>query len=176
LPAARQPNWQEFPNKGRYVFLPRLRAVVVFDNIARHAQAEFAGDRNIYVDIKKQTVHFLFRNQVLVRFKKGNSKGVGSNIETQTVLDFVDPQRTIPGLVPEIMKVEVCYRHDDLGILLDQVEVVARDRHKRIWAYPIDRAAPAAEIVSLPLRTPDTTPPAVVQREPTPEEKSDDSD
>lgn len=165
--------WQEFPNKGKYVFLPRMRAVVVFDAIARLSQHEFAGDANINVIVKKQTVQFLFHKQVLVRFKKGNSNGVGSNIETQAVLDFVDPQRTIPGLVPDIMKVEVCYRPDELGIVLDEVAVVARDRYKRIWSCPLDRATPTAGITTLPPRAPDTTPPTVVPRQPVPDEKTD---
>jgi hypothetical protein len=165
--------WQEFPDKGKYIFLPRLRAVVVFDAIARLSQLEFVDDPNIHVIVKKQTIQFLFHKQVLLRFKKGNSKGVGSNIETQAVLDFIDPQRTIPGLIPDIMKVEVCYRHDELGITLDEVAVVARDRRKRIWSYPLDRATPSAEVTPLPPRTPDTTPPIVVEREPAQDKKPD---
>jgi hypothetical protein len=165
--------WLALPDRGRFVFTPRVRAVLVFDFIARRALKEFDGDPNIYVLTRKQTVHFLFKDQVLVRFKKGNSKGVGSNIVTQEVLDFVDPQRTIPGLVPEIMKIEVCYRPNNIGISLEEVAVVARNRHKRIWAYPIDREEPGAEIIPMPPRMPDATPPIVLPRAPKPIEKSD---
>lgn len=144
--------WQEFPGKGKLVFPARARAVLVFDYIARRAQEEFNGDANIHVIVKKQTIQFLFKQQVLLRFKKGNARGVGSNILTQTVLDFIDPQRVIPGLVPEIMKVEVCYSIDDMGIGLDEVAVVARNEKKRIWAYPLDETASGAgaEIVPMP--------------------------
>ena len=100
--------WLTLPYRGRFVFPARARAVIVFDFIARRAQEEFDGDPNIKVLVKKQTVQFLFRDRVLTRFKKGNGKGIGSNIITQAVLDFVDPQRNIPGLVPHLLKVEFC--------------------------------------------------------------------
>jgi hypothetical protein len=162
--------WLDLPDRGRFLFPLRVRAVLVFDAIARFALAEFDKDPNIRVMLKKQTVHFLFRDLVLVRFKKGNSKGVGSNIETQTVLDFIDPQRSIPGLVPEIMRVEVCYAPDDIGVGLDEVAVVARDRYRRAWAYSIERGGPS--VIPIPTRQPDHTPPIVVPRQPKPDDKS----
>jgi hypothetical protein len=166
--------WLAIPNRGGFVFLPRVRAVLVFDFIAKHALAEFDGDPHIHVIVKgQQTVHFLFKDTVLVRFKKGNAKGVGSNIETQAVLTFIDPQGVIPGLVPEIMKIEICYRPDAFGIDLEEVAVVARDRRQRLWAYPIERKRPTAEVVDLPPRKPDETPPTVVPRQPRPGEKAE---
>ena len=158
--------WLDISWRGRLVYEPRARAVLVFDFIARRARDEFAGDPNIHVITKKQTVSFLFRDQVHIRFKKGNAKGVGSNIVTQAVLDIIDPQRTIPGLVPDIMKVEVCWSPDDLGIDLDEVAVVARDKTKRIWAYPIERREIASTVVPMPTRGPDESPPELVPRVP----------
>jgi hypothetical protein len=167
--------WLDIPDRSRFVFMRRVRATLVFDFIARHAIAEFAGDPNIHVIVKsRQTVHFLFKEVVLVRFKLGNSKGVGSNIETQAVLDFIDPQGIIPGLVPEVLKVEICYSPDELGINLQEVAVVARNRRRRIWAYPIDRRG--ADVVGIPPRTPDTTPPVVEPRQPQNVEKSKDDE
>jgi len=124
--------WRDLPYNGRFIFQARARAVIVFDFIARRAQEEFDGDPNIKVLVKKQTVHFLFKNSVLGRFKKGNGKGIGSNIVTQEVLDFIDPQRNIPGLIPDIMKVEFCYKIDDMGFDLENLEVVARNEHSRL--------------------------------------------
>lgn len=166
--------WNEFPGKAKLVFLARARAVLVFDYIARRALECFDGDKNIHVIVKKQTIQFLFNDRVLLRFKTGNANGVGSNIQTQAVLDFIDPNREIPGLIPEIMKVEVCYALDELGLKLGEVAVVARDSTSRLWAYPLDRKEQGANIVSLRPRAPDSTPPAVVPRKPNPEEKSDD--
>jgi hypothetical protein len=158
--------WLEYPHKGRLVFLARFRAVFVFDAIARNAMAEFDDDKEIHVKVEKQTVKFLFRKQVFARFKKGNDKGVGSNIETQAVLDFIDPNRTIPGLLPDVMRVEFCYGVDQLGLNLSEIAVVARNRNQRIWAYAIDRSEPTADVVPLPPRTPDHTPPVIFPRKP----------
>ncbi|MGH7040373.1 MAG: hypothetical protein ACREE4_03185 [Stellaceae bacterium] len=164
--------WQEFPLRGRFVFPRRARAVIVFDFIARLAVAEFDGDSNVRVMIKKQTVHFLFRDQVFLRFKKGNEKGIGSNIETQAVLNIIDPQGVIPGLIPEIMKVEIVYTPDNIGVALQEVAVVARNIQTRIWSYPLD--IPSGTVEPFPTPPPDVTPPHVVPRYPTPEEKPSD--
>lgn len=158
--------WQGLPDRGRFVFVPRMRATFVFDRIASHAITEFNDDKHIHVIIKKQTVRFVFQDKVIVRFKLSNVDGVGSNILTQEVLDFIDPQRTIPGLIPDIMKIEICYRPDDLGLNLDEVAVVARDHRRRLWSYPIEPAAPAAPVVPIPPRGPDESPPVLVPRRP----------
>lgn len=158
--------WLDYPNKGRLVFVARFRAVYVFDAIARNALAEFHDDKNIHVQVEKQTVKFLFKNQVFTRFKKGNDKGIGSNIETQAVLDFIDPNRMIPGLLPDVMRVEFCYGIDSLGLNLSEVAVVARDRNRRVWAYPLDRAEPGADILPFPPSSPDHTPPTVFPLKP----------
>ncbi len=168
--------WMAIEWRGKLVYEPRARAVLVFDFIARRAREEFAGDANIHVLAGKQTVKFMFKDQVVIRFKKGNAKGVGSNIETQAVLNFIDPQRTIPGLIPEIMKVEVCWNPDDLGIDLTEVAVVARDKKKRLWAYALDRAAPAADVVPIRPRAPDQTPPLIVPRVAPPKEGAKDEE
>jgi hypothetical protein len=160
-------DWLALPGRGGFVFLARVRAVLVFDFIAKHAIAEFSDDPNIEVMAgNRQTVHFLFKDKVLVRFKKGNARGVGSNIETQEVLNFIDPQGVIPGLVPEIMKIEICYRTDAVGLALDEVAIVARAHRTRVWAYPIGPSAPSADVVPMPTRDPDQSPPIVVPRKP----------
>ena len=77
-----------------------------FRRLKTTALAEFDGNTDIHAIVDGQTVKFLFRDQVLVRFKKANSKGIGSNIETQAVLEFVDPQLKLPQFLPEIYKIE----------------------------------------------------------------------
>lgn len=160
--------WMACEIRGRLIF-PRTKSDIVFDMIARHAVAEFDGDPDIHVIAKHSTVKFLFRNTVLVRFKKGNGSGIGSNIVTQAVLDFVDPERNLFDL-PDILKVEVCYQPDRLGTQVKEVAVVARDRNKRLWAYPLE-AERGADIIPLPPRAPDDSPPAIVVK--TPSEKSE---
>ena len=168
--------WLDFPGKSKLMFPGRFRATFVFDAIARNAILEFTGDKNIHVSVERQTVKFLFKDQVFTRFKKGNSKGVGSNIETQAVLDFIDPMRTIPGLLPEIMRVEFCYAIDQLGLSLSDVAVVARDRNRRLWAYSIPAAQPSAGVIPFPPPKPDLTPPTVFQKKPAADEESNKSE
>lgn len=153
--------WMESDFPGRLIF-SRAKSDVIFDFIARHALAEFVDD-DIHVIAKNSTVKFLFRDQVLVRFKKGNAKGVGSNIETQATLDFIDPNREIPGFLPDVFKVEVCYQPDKLGTQIKEVAVVARNRTKRVWAYPLAAAA-GAEIIPFQPRIGDDAPPMVIPR------------
>ena len=139
--------WLELPNRAR--FSARSRASCVFDIIRRMALEEFHGDPNIRAIPKGQTVHFLFRDQVLVRFKKANGAGVGANIETQAVIQFVDPQMSIPGLLPEIYRVEVCYHLNKLQTQMDTLAVTARDRRRKIWSYELARPA-SGSVVPLP--------------------------
>jgi hypothetical protein len=99
--------WMEQDIRTRLIYT-RTSSNAVFDFIARHALAEFGEDSEVRDIAKCGTIQFLFRDRVLVRFKKSNARGIGSNIETQAILDFVEPSRDIPGLVPDLMKVEVC--------------------------------------------------------------------
>jgi hypothetical protein len=159
--------WMECDVRGRLIF-SRSGSNTIFDFIARHALAEFGEDPQVHDIAKGGTVQFLFRDRVLVRFKKSNANGVGSNIETQAVLDFVDPHRDIPGMLPDIMKVEVCYQTDALGTQLKEVAVVARNRTKRVWAYPLTPAQ-TAEIIPLRIVATGDTPAIVI----TPKKPSD---
>lgn len=162
--------WMECDVRGRLIS-NRAKANVVFDFIARHAVAEFGEDPDIHVIPKNNTVKFLFCDQVLVRFKKGNANGVGSNIETQATLNFIDPQRALPDFLPDVLKVEVCYQPDRLGTQIKEIAVVARNRTKRVWAYPLQPSA-GAEIITLPGRPADDTPPVVTPKKPAADEPS----
>lgn len=151
---------KQIPNYRGFIY-GRTRSNIHFDFIVQEALAEFDGDPNIRVIVERQTVKFLFNDRVLVRFKKGNSKGIGGNIITQAVLDFIDPQLNIPGLLPDLHKVEVCHQVDELGLSLKNLAIVARDVSRRIWSYPIP-AAGGAEVVPIPVPTNDLPPPPQV--------------
>ena len=160
--------WMEVPDRGR--FSARSRASMVFDFIRTGALEEFDGDPRVNGIIKGQTVHFLFRDRVLVRFKKANNAGLGSNIQTQAVLYFVDPpQLELPDLLPEIHHIEVCYHLDKLATHMDQLAATARQRNRKLWSYELQHP-PSAEIVPFP-PAPDggKRPPEVRVRKPKPE-------
>ena len=166
-------DWLATPDRSRFRYA-RTRANIIFEHIIRHALDEFDGDgaETVKALVEAQTVKFLLHNWVLARFKKGNAKGVGSNIETGAFLSFVDPQGSFAGL-PEIHRIEIVYQLNFLATDYAEVAVVARDRHTRIWAYPLT-SRPTAEVIPLvPRPTPVLTPPVVTPKAP-PQEKSGD--
>ena len=144
-------DWLATPNRAQYVY-GRTRANIIFDHIIRHALVEFDGDGDSTVKALReaQSVKFLFHGTVVARFKKGNARGVGGNIETQAVLDFIDPQSSFDGL-PEVQRVEIVYQLNILGTGFAEVSVVARDRHTRVWSYQLT-SRPSAEVI--PIFTP----------------------
>lgn len=162
-------DWAAVPNKAWFLH-GRTRANIIFDLIARHAQGEFGDDSDVHVIREPQTVKFLFLDRVLARFKKGNAKGVGSNIETQAVMDFIDPQGSFAGL-PDVHRVEIVYQLNILGTGYAEVAVVARNQRTRVWAYPLT-GRPSAEIIPMPTRTPPVLTPPVV----TPKPRADETD
>ena len=133
--------------------------------------AEFENDTDVHVIREPQTVKFLFLDRVLARFKKGNAKGVGSNIETQAVLDFIDPQASFAGL-PDVHRVEIVYQLNILGTGYAEVAVVARNQRTRVWAYPLT-GRPSADIIPMPARTPPVLTPPTVTAKPRADEQSD---
>jgi hypothetical protein len=112
---------------------------------------------------------------VLLRFKKANGSGLGSNIETLAVLEFIDPQIPLFAL-PPIFRVEVCYRLDKLATRIKTLAVTARQGKMKLWNYELARATTGA-VISFPSRPTgdDGAPPEVRLRKPAekPAEKSD---
>ena len=140
------------------VLYPRTMANYVFDAIARHAIAEFADDPSVSVRIEPQTVKFFFRGKVVGRFKKDSSGKLGSNISTQAVLDYIEPDGVLPGLPPETAKIDFVWRANDLNTKLEEILVVARDNHHVVWDYSItDGAAESGSVVLFPAASTDPT-------------------
>ena len=157
-------DWRSTPNKAWFIHT-RTRSNIIFDLVARHALTEFSDDSDVHIIREPQTVKFLFADRVLTRFKKGNARGVGSNIETQAVMDFIDPQASFAGL-PDVHRVEIVYQLNLLGTNFAEVAVVARNQRTRVWAYPLT-GRPSADIIPLPPRAPPVlTPPQVVPKRP----------
>ena len=158
-------DWMKMPGRAKMLF-GRTRSNVVFDHIARHAKAEFEGDRDVRVITKDQTVKFLFRGQVLARIKKGNSIGLGQNVRTQAVLAFITPQAEIPGLLKDLYKIEICYKLDDLATKMERIVVTARAMNRKLWSYELRGRGEGAEVIEFPAPAPALGPPAVRIRKP----------
>lgn len=120
------------------VLYSRTTANYVFDAIARNAQATFGRDKTVRIRQEAQTIKFIFSGKVIVRFKKGDDDHLGKNILTQAVLDYLDPQQTLPGFPPEAAKVEIVWSANDIGTAIEDVMVVARDGNNLLWSYRID--------------------------------------
>lgn len=125
------------------IMYSRTVANFVFDAIARSAASVFGGDKSVRVHHETQTVKFIFKNTVIARFKKGDDDHPGQNIPTQAVLDYLDPQQTLPGLPAAAAKVEIMWKANDIGTKIEEVTVAARDGKQVIWSYRIDDIAEA---------------------------------
>ena len=159
--------WSDFLSAHiRHKFLySRTRANIVFDLIAGRILAEFYEDKNVRVLQKDESIKILIEDALLVRIKKANESGLGSNVPTQSVMAFVTQEPDIPGLLPDIYKVEICYFEDMTGAEIASVKVTARDNDKILWSYEIGRGADSgAEIIPFPSGPIDETPPEIEPR------------
>lgn len=143
-------DWMSLPGRPRLRFR-RTRANVVHDFMVGRAMTAFAGDAEVRSIVRDETAKFLIGGRVLLRFKKGDGNGLGTNIATQAVLAFTDPQLVIPGL-PDVQKVDVAYILNDLETTIERVAVSARDNDALLWSYDLDDGTGA---VVLPLVQPD---------------------
>tara|TARA_R110002124_G_scaffold16882_6_gene71413 strand:- start:19069 stop:19659 length:591 start_codon:yes stop_codon:yes gene_type:complete len=82
------------------------------------------------------SVRYAVDQRVLFRFKKGNGRGLGSNIDTSANDDFIDAQAETFDM-PGAMKVELLWYSNELRTKLDKVVVTARDGKSRLWNYAI---------------------------------------
>lgn len=132
------------------ILYSRTRANYIFDAIARAGRRMFADTESVVVIEEAQSLKFCFSDVAVVRLKKCGPNGVGQNIPTQAVLDFHNPQKTLPGLPPEAAKVEVVWQADELGMTIEKLIVNSRRGNNVIWAFELDRPVSAAQIVPLP--------------------------
>jgi len=129
-------DWGNSPHRAQIRYR-RTRANLVHDFIIHRAVAAFDENKDVHVVHQDETAKFLFKQKVLLRFKKGDANSLGANITTQAVLAFTDPQMMMPGL-PDVQKVDVVYVLNDFETSIDRVSVTARDNEVRLWSYDIE--------------------------------------
>ncbi len=169
--------WSQYlaiPCRHKFLY-PRTRANIVFDLIAGSLLAEFDGDLTVHLIHKNETIKLLVGDEVLCRVKKANSSGLGSNIYTQEVMDFIRQEPSIPGLLGEVHKIEICYFEDPTGAEIASVHVTARDNDVKLWSYEIDRdeRGASADVVPFPKVAPDALPPEVEPKSAKKEERGE---
>jgi hypothetical protein len=144
--------WNDFKELnlgGRLLFPSRSRACLVHDFMVQRVISSLADDNTVRVMRRDETVKFLIADQVLLRLKKADDRGLGSNIPTQASLDFIGQQFEIPG-IPDVHKIEVVYLLNSMQTQVDKVVVVARDGDDRLWDYAIIPTT-TADVIQLPL-------------------------
>ena len=114
----------------------RTDSVDVFDSVIRAAIAEFNGKPGVAVFPTGSTARFLFGGRVLVRFKKAVRRGKGGNIATSANDNFLDPGIPFAD-APQAMKVEVCWKVNELGTGYKSVHVTARNGDGQLWSYEL---------------------------------------
>jgi hypothetical protein len=149
-------DWLALPVADRNKFDKTTRANCIFNYAKHRAIAEFAEDKEIHAVPKGRSVKFLFRDRVLLRLKKANRFGLGSNIKTQETLKFIDPQIPLFNL-PEIYHIEVCYQEDEYATRMASIAATCRLGFKKIWSYELQKPASAA-IVPFPTPPSDNGP------------------
>lgn len=142
-------DWQALPLSGRLLFPGRSRACLVHDFIVQKAIAGWSANPAVRIIQQDETAKFVIGETVLLRFKKADDRGLGSNIPTQAFLNFAEQQAELPG-IPNVHKVEVVYVLNRLQTQIDHVVVVARDGDVRLWGYLVTPES-TAEIVPLPI-------------------------
>jgi hypothetical protein len=118
----------------------RTDSADVFDSVIRAAIAEFSGKAGIRVFSTGSTARFLFGGKALARFKKAIRRGRGANVPTGANDDFLNPGIPFAD-APEAMKVEICWKVNDLGIGYTSVYVTARDGAGHLWSYEMPGGA-----------------------------------
>jgi hypothetical protein len=144
--------WNDFKELnlgGRLLFPSRSRACLVHDFMVQRVISALVDDNTVRVLRRDETAKFIIADQVLLRLKKADDRGLGSNIPTQASLDFIGQQFEIPG-IPDVHKIEVVYLLNSLQTQIDKIVVVARDGDERLWDYAITPDT-TADIMSLPM-------------------------
>lgn len=114
----------------------RTDAADVFDSVIRAAVAEFNGKPGTVVFTTGSTARFLFEGKVLVRFKKAVRRGKGGNISTVANNSFLNPAMPFAD-APSAMKVEICWKVNELGTGYKSVHVTARNGDGQLWSYDL---------------------------------------
>lgn len=149
--AAGWSDWLVCPQRGWFSRWPRTRANMVFERVVDHLQRQFADDVGVRFVFDDETMKMVLDDRIVLRVKKANALGLGSNIQTQAVIDFVDAQPDLPGL-EGLTKLEIVYVLNAIQTEIRSVIVQARDGDMKIYSYPIDVAAEGSgTVVPLPL-------------------------
>ena len=136
----------------------RSRANFVWEQIIERVNSDLLGHDAVHVIDGHETMKFLVHDKVLFRFKKADETGRSSNVATQLALAFHDHDQDLFNL-PEVQRVEIVYKLNQLETQIADICVVARDSNRVAWEYSLLDAGEAT--MPLPLPDPKPVRPAV---------------
>lgn len=149
-------DWLASPHPGIWR-CKRSRANFVWEQIIDRVHHAFDGTPGVRIIGSLATYGFLIDDRVFFRFKKGDENGLSTNVRTQLALAFHDHDQDLPGLLPEVERVEVVYQLNRLETQVVDIIVVARDGDTVVWTYSLLDAA--ASGMPLPMPAPIGRPP-----------------
>ncbi len=105
---------------GRHKHGPTTRAAIINAEIVAAAAALWAGHPHVRIVRRRERYLFVFRDQVVVRFKKLRPGGFAVNLRTRQSTGY-SRQIPLPGLPPHAVHLNVGYVPDELHLFIDQV-------------------------------------------------------
>ena len=146
-------DWWENNERPRISRWPRTRATIYFEYLANRLSYEFSQDSGARFIFQRESFKLILEDRLVLRFKKANNNGVGSNIGTQAEMGFCEPQGDLPGL-PGIQKVEIVYTLNVTGTALSEIVVQARNGDRTLWKYNIAASGGAMVVPLIQPQTP----------------------
>jgi hypothetical protein len=141
--------WQQMPLSHVVSFTPRTRASAIHDLIVEEATAEFLGDPNVTVSLKRGTVVLVFGGRVAIRFKKVCGRSLRYSVgPTYRQRAIHEQQLPLDGTDVRVTWATAGYRLDAAGRLA-QAALVVTDGD--VQQYAFDLTAPPAPVVVLPV-------------------------
>ena len=132
----------------------RSRANFVWEQIIDRAFTNLANHDAVHVIDGQETMKFLVRGEVLFRFKKADEIGRTSNVSTQLALAFHDHDQDLFGL-PEVQRVEVVYKLNELETAIHDICVVARNGARVAWEFSLLDAEDVITPLPIPASEPE---------------------
>ena len=129
-------DWWNSPDRQRLSRWPRTRANNIFEYLVRRLESAFIHDPETLFRFERETFKLIVQCRLIIRFKKSNNNGVGSNISTQAELAYCDMQTDLPGL-QGLLKAEIVYGLNVTHTDIAQITVLARNGDRRLWSYNI---------------------------------------
>ena len=136
---------QWWGNPERTRLYSRTRATLFHNYLMIEAIPALKSHPEIHVMEHHETAKFMVDQRVMFRLKKGNEKGLSSNIWTQTALAFVNQSAPLFPDLPELMRIDIAYVLNRLHTKIDQILVVARHKKQVLWSYAIYGGGAAME-------------------------------